>query len=158
MYPNLVKENRRKSTLTGWTCKHKDLNRLCPKISPITVPIMFTIKCRVIITIWSHSPISFEHVIFMMFVFWSPPKRKEKEKEKITPVHCTSMNTSPLHDMACCVVGGYAFLPHRTTYWCWHPSGFPSLGWGINPWRTMQAPWPWYYFGRILFKTSTPLH
>ena len=27
-----------------------------------------------------------------------------------------------------------------------------------NPERTMQAPRAWYYFGRILFKTSTPLH
>ena len=28
----------------------------------------------------------------------------------------------------------------------------------FNPWRTMQAPRAWYYFGRILFKISTPLH
>ena len=28
----------------------------------------------------------------------------------------------------------------------------------INPLRTKQAPQAWYYFGRILFKTSTPLH
>jgi hypothetical protein len=36
IYPNLIKENWRMPTVTGWTWIHQDLNRLCPEISPIT--------------------------------------------------------------------------------------------------------------------------
>ena len=34
IYPNLVTGGC--EHVTGWTCKHKDLNHWCPKISPIT--------------------------------------------------------------------------------------------------------------------------
>jgi hypothetical protein len=37
IYPNLIKESWRMSIWFSWNCKHwEDLNRLCPKISPIT--------------------------------------------------------------------------------------------------------------------------
>ena len=36
LYPNLVKEIGGCQHVTGWTWKQQDLNRLCPKISPIT--------------------------------------------------------------------------------------------------------------------------
>ena len=33
IYPSLIKETRGCHHVTSWTCKHSDLNRLCPKIS-----------------------------------------------------------------------------------------------------------------------------
>ena len=33
MYLKLVKKNRKMTIVTGWTWKHSDLDRLCPKTS-----------------------------------------------------------------------------------------------------------------------------
>ena len=35
-HPNLIKANKGCQHATGWTSNHEDLNRLSPKISPIT--------------------------------------------------------------------------------------------------------------------------
>ena len=36
IYPDFMKDAGGCQQVTGWTCKHLDVNQLCPKISPIT--------------------------------------------------------------------------------------------------------------------------
>ena len=40
--------------MPGWTCKHQDLNRLCPKISPITASTStyFVEKIELVSGLW----------------------------------------------------------------------------------------------------------